>query len=211
VLAAVIHALAGLFAVMNPIGNVPIFLSLTGGSTAAERRATARRAVLASFAILAAFLVLGHFIFELFGITVAAFRVAGGILIFGIASNLLRAQPSHAHTPREEEHAESLARDDVAVTPLATPIIAGPGAIATVMALSGGPHLLVDSSAVFIAMLLVLVGTYVILHYAGSIGERLSTTEMNVITRLMGLLLAVIAVQMAASGLEAMFPAWTHA
>jgi multiple antibiotic resistance protein len=210
VVATIIHALAGIFAVMNPIGNVPIFLSLTDDYTADERRATARKAIVASFLILLGFLVLGHFIFQLFGITVAAFRVAGGILIFGIAYNLLQAKPSHAHAPHDEEHAESANKDDIAVTPLATPLIAGPGTIATVMALSGGPHLLQDSLSVFIAMVVVLAGTYLILHYAGAIGQRMSKTEMNVITRLMGLLLAIIAVQMAVSGLDALFPGWLH-
>lgn len=204
----IVHALAAIFAVMNPIGNVPIFLSLTGGYTRAQRRATARRAIVVAFLILVAFLVLGHLIFELFGITVAAFRVAGGILIFGIAYNLLHGQPSHAHAPHEEEHADVAGGDDVSVTPLATPLLAGPGTIATVMALSGGPHLLMSSLSVLIALVIVLAGTYAILHYAGVIGHRLSKTEMNVITRLMGLLLAVIAVQMAVAGLDTLFPAW---
>lgn len=208
VFAAVVHAMAGIFAVMNPIGNVPLFLSLTGDCSVAERRATARKAVLASFAILLGFLVLGQFIFALFDITIDAFRVAGGILIFAIAYNLLQGKPSHAHAPREEEHAESAQRDDVAITPLATPLLAGPGAIATVMALAGGPHVIRNSVAVLIALVAVLAGTYAVLHWAGSLGHRLSRTELNVITRLMGLLLAIIAVQMAASGLEALFPGW---
>lgn len=205
--AEIIHAVAGIFAVMNPIGNVPIFLSLTGDDTSEQRRATARKAILAAFLILFGFLVLGHFIFALFGITLAAFRVAGGILIFGIAYNLLQAKPAHAHAPRDEEHADAAERDDITVTPLATPLLAGPGTIATVMALSGGPHLLRSSLAVFIAMVVVLGGTYAILHFSGAIGQRLSRTEMNVITRLMGLLLAIIAVQMAVSGIDALFPA----
>ena len=206
VLAEIIHALAGIFAVMNPIGNVPIFLSLTSESTVPERRATARKAIVAAFLILFGFLVLGHFIFELFGITVAAFRVAGGILIFGIAYNLLQAKASHAHVPHDEEHVESTEKDDIAITPLATPLLAGPGTIATVMALSGGHGILRHSLAVFIAMVVVLSGTYLILHFSGAIGQRLSKTEMNVITRLMGLLLAIIAVQMAVSGLDVLFP-----
>jgi len=209
--AQIVHALAAIFAVMNPIGNVPIFLSLTSDYTAAERRATARRAVLAAFLLLFGFLLLGQFIFALFGITVAAFRVAGGILIFGIAYNLLHATPSHAHALNGEEHADSAGRDDIAVTPLAMPLLAGPGTIAAVMALSAGPHVVRNSTAVLVAMVAVLAGTYLILHYAGAIGDRLSTTQMNVITRLMGLLLAVIAVQMAVSGLTALFPGWLHA
>lgn len=206
-LAEIVHALAGLFAVMNPIGNVPIFLSLTGEATMAQRRKTARQAIVAAFLILFGFLVLGHFIFALFGITVAAFRVAGGILIFGIAYSLLQAKPSHAHTPHD---IENTAHEDIAVTPLATPLIAGPGTIATVMALSGGPDILRHTLAVFIAMVAVLAGTYAIFHFSGFIAQRLSQTDLNVVTRLMGLLLAIIAVQMAVSGLDALFPGLLH-
>jgi multiple antibiotic resistance protein len=210
VFATIVHAMAGIFAVMNPIGNVPLFLSLTGDCTVAERRATARKAVFAAFLILLGFIILGQFIFALFDITIAAFRVAGGILIFAIAYNLLQGTPSHAHAPREEEHRESEQRDDVAVTPLATPLLAGPGAIATVMALSGGPHMLQNSMAVLIGLVAVLAGTYLILHSAGSLGQRLTRTEMNVITRLMGLLLSIIAVQMAVAGLQDLFPGWVR-
>ena len=206
----IIHALLGIFAIMNPVGNVPIFLSLTEGYDVDRQRKTARKAVLIAFLIIMIFLVLGHYIFQLFGITVSAFRVVGGILIFGIAYNLIQAKPSHAHAPREEEHEASANKDDISVTPLATPLIAGPGTIATVMALAGGTSLIKDSISVFIAVVIVMAGTYVILYYSGFIGRHLGKTEMNVITRLMGLLLAIIAVQMAVSGLDKLFPGWLH-
>ncbi|SHK22658.1 MarC family protein [Alicyclobacillus tolerans] len=205
-----VHALVGIFAVMNPIGNVPIFLSLTENYDLNKQRKIARKAILIAFLIIMIFLVLGHYIFELFGITVNAFRVVGGILIFGIAYNLIQAKPSHAHTPHADEHEDSANKDDISVTPLATPLIAGPGTIATVMALAGGGKLLMNSLSVFIAVVIVLVGTYVILYYSGFIGKHLGKTEMNVITRLMGLLLAIIAVQMAVSGLDKLFPGWLH-
>lgn len=206
----IVHALLGIFAIMNPVGNVPIFLSLTEGYDVDRQRKTARKAVLIAFLIIMIFLVLGHYIFQLFGITVSAFRVVGGILIFGIAYNLIQAKPSHAHAPREEEHEDSANKDDISVTPLATPLIAGPGTIATVMALAGGTSLIKDSISVFIAVVIVMAGTYVILYYSGFIGRHLGKTEMNVITRLMGLLLAIIAVQMAVSGLDKLFPGWLH-
>lgn len=206
----VIHSLVGLFAVMNPLGNVPIFLSLTEGYTPGDQRKTARKAIFIAFLIILIFLVLGHVIFQLFGITVNAFRVAGGILIFGIAYNLIQAKHSHAHHPHQDEHEESMNKDDISVTPLATPLIAGPGTIATVMALAGGGNLFRDSISVFIAVVVVLAGTYLILHFSGFISKHLGKTEMNVITRLMGLLLAIIAVQMAVSGLDALFPGWLH-
>lgn len=115
-----------LFAVSNPIGNVPIFLTLTEGYTAAERKAIARKAAILSFFILAAFLVFGHLIFKLFDINIYALRVAGGIFIFGIAYNLLNAKESHVQSLHHDEHKESKEKADISVTPLSIPIIAVP-------------------------------------------------------------------------------------
>lgn len=205
----IIHAVVSLFAVMNPIGNVPIFISLTEEETLANKRKIARKSLLISLLILVIFLLFGHFIFEAFGITIDAFRIVGGILIFGIAYNLLQAKQSRLHSLHPDEHEESVAKEDISVTPLATPIFAGPGTIATVMALAGGADQVKHSIAVLIAILIVLVGTYIILYFSGSILHYLGKTGMNVITRLMGLLLAVIAVQMMIEGLSAVFAGWS--
>ncbi len=185
-------------------------MGLVQDQSVSEQRKTARKAIIIAFVILMLFLVLGQVIFSVFGITVDAFRVAGGILIFGIAYHLLHAKPSHIHTPNSAEEAESGDKDDISVTPLATPLIAGPGTIATVMALAAGPTIFLNSIAVFIGFTIVLAGTYVIFHYAGAISKRLGQTELNVISRLMGLLLAVIAVQMAVEGLVGLFPGLVH-
>ncbi|MCI0183796.1 MarC family protein [Sulfoacidibacillus ferrooxidans] len=205
-----IHALVSVFAVMNPLGNLPIFMGLVDGQSLSEQRKTARKAIGIAFLILMIFLVLGQVIFSLFGITVDAFRVAGGILIFGIAYNLLHAKPSHVHAPNSAESEDSADKDDISVTPLATPLIAGPGTIATVMALAAGPNIIENSVAVFIGFSIVLIGTFIIFYYAGSISKHLGQTELNVISRLMGLLLAVIAVQMAVEGLTGLFPGLVH-
>lgn len=207
----IIHALVSIFAVMNPIGNVPIFVSLTDGYTKEERRVTAKKAVFVSFIILTVFLLLGNFIFQLFGITIDAFRVAGGILIFGIAYRLLHAKPSHMQHPVEAAQKQKNAQiphEDVFVTPLATPLIAGPGTITAVMASASGSGLVLlrNSIGIFIAFTLVLIGTYIIFHYSSWIISHLRQTELNVITRLMGLILAVIAVQMAVAGVSGLFP-----
>jgi len=202
-----IHALVSIFAVMNPLGTMPTFLALTNGYTREEQRVTARNAVLYSFFILLVFLVLGHFIFNLFGITLSAFRVAGGILLFGIAINLLNAKASHVQSPYDEE---SAMKEDITITPLAIPIIAGPGTIATVMALSAGSNLMMDSAAVLIAFIIVLIGTYFIFYYSTWITKYLGLSQLNVITRLMGLILSIIAVQMAAEGLGGLFPGWLN-
>lgn len=205
-----IHALVSVFAVMNPLGNLPIFMSLTAGDSRSDQRKTATKSIGIAFLILMLFLLLGNAIFSLFGITVAAFRVAGGILIFGIAYNLLHAKPSHMHAPKEQEQQDVASKDDISVTPLGTPLLAGPGTIATVMGLAAGPDQLANSIAVFIGFSVVLLGTWMIFWYAGAISRRLGQTELNVVSRLMGLLLAVIAVQMGAAGLAGLFPALLH-
>lgn len=201
-----IHAFVSLFAVMNPLGNVPIFMTLTEGYSEQDRRQTARRASLIAFGILVVFLLLGHVIFSLFGITVNAFRVAGGILIFGIAYSLLHAKPAHMNAPRDHEVETSTRENDITVTPLATPLLAGPGTIATVMGLSAGGPPLVSGAAVFIAFAAVIAFTYGTFYFSGWISRHLNQTELNVITRMMGLILAVIAIQMAAAGIGGLFP-----
>jgi multiple antibiotic resistance protein len=206
-IAYMVHALVSVFAVMNPLGTLPTFIALTNGYSVTEQRHTARKAIFASFFILLLFLLLGHFIFQLFGITIAAFRVAGGILIFGIAYNLLNAKPSHIQSPYAEE---SVPREDIAVTPLAIPIVAGPGTIATVMALATGSNPVLDSVSVFAAFVIVLIATYFIFYYSSWFNKRLKPSQLNVITRLMGLILSIVAVQMAAAGFAGLFPGWMH-
>ena len=201
-----IHAFVSIFAIMNPLGNVPIFMTLTEGYSLSEKRQTARNASIMAFGILVVFLLLGHVILNLFGITINAFRVTGGILIFGIAYNLLHAKPTHMHSPSDQEVAESTKHDDITVTPLATPLLAGPGTIATVMGLDAGGTGLSTSIVVFIAFTVVLALTFVTFYYSGWISKHLNQTELNVITRMMGLLLAIIAVQMAAAGIRGLFP-----
>lgn len=202
----IIHAVVSVFAVMNPIGNVPIFLSLTDGYEEAERRNTALRSVAISFILLTIFLILGHYIFNLFGITISAFRVAGGILIFGIAYKLLHGSPSHMHKLHDDEHKESIEKEDISVTPLAIPIIAGPGTIATVMTLAAGGRMWMSSVDVLVSFTLVLGITYFVFRFSSWISSKMGKTEMNIVTRLMGLILAIISVQMVAEGLLGLFP-----
>lgn len=205
-----IHAFVSIFAVINPIGNLPIFLGLMERHHAIEQRKTARKAVTIAFLILVMFLLLGQTILHVFGITVAAFRVAGGILIFGIANRLLHPTPTTVPTLQVAEGEASMEKEDLSVTPLGTPLLAGPGTIATVMALSAGPDFITNSIAVFIGFTLVLSITFIVFYYANNISRRIGQTEINVISRLMGLLLAVIAVQMMAEGILGLFPGLIH-
>jgi len=202
----IIHVFISLFAVSNPIGNVPIFLSLTEGYSEKERTAIARKASVLSFIILAAFLIFGHLIFKLFDINIHALRIAGGIFIFGIAYNLLNAKKSHVQSLHHEEKGESKEKADISVTPLSIPIIAGPGTIATVMSLSAGHGGIFHYISVLIGIAAVIAMTFIFFHYSSFISNKLGKTEMNVITRLMGLILAVVAIGMIGAGLKGMFP-----
>jgi multiple antibiotic resistance protein len=192
---------------MNPIANIPIFMALTNGQTIAEQRSLARRSTLIAFCVVLFFSIFGHLILKALGITLDAFRIAGGILLFLIAFNLLEGKSSHVHTPRPAEHAEIVTKEDIAVVPLATPILAGPGTITTVITLSGNYDSdLIGTLLVLLAFTFIMLLTFLLFYHAPWLQEHLPQTTINLITRMMGLLLTVIAVQMVSTGMLALFP-----
>jgi multiple antibiotic resistance protein len=199
-----LHAVLSAFAVLNPIGNVPIFLALVGGEPPAVRERVSRRALGVAGGIVAVFALAGTAILRAFGVTLDDFRVAGGILLFVIAFGLIQGRMSAAHHPSPDEVRRS--DEDVAVTPLGTPMLAGPGTIATVMALSAEPPLIAHSLLVLLAFGLVLAFTWGLFHYAVEVEAHLGHTLISVITRMMGLLLTMVAVQMVSDGIHGLFP-----
>lgn len=192
----------GLFAIMNPIANVPIFLGLTDGDDTATRRAVARRSLLLAFAIVVLFALAGKLIFDLFGMTLPALRITGGVLVFAIGFHMLQGSPSRVHHPgAEESEGDDEAALGVAVSPLAMPILAGPGTIATAMNFAAGGGL--AAAGVTIGAFAVLCAITYVLFVSG---ERLVTligrSALGVITRMMGLILAVIGTQMVIDGVR---------
>ncbi len=190
------------FAIMNPIANAPIFLGLTEYLGAGERRGIALQAVLLAFAIVAAFTIFGREIFTAFGITLPAFRITGGILVGLVGYHLLQGQESSIHTPSSEDNEQS--RDaalGVAITPLALPILAGPGTIATAMnfAADSTVHEVVR---VLSALAIVCSLTWVAFIGSESLVRFLGQNAIKVVSRLMGLILAVIGVQMLIEGIR---------
>lgn len=200
-----LNALVAVLVIMDPLGNVPIFASLLNEYSLEERHAMIRRACIAAVAILATFTLMGRFIFELFGITIGAFRIAGGIIMFGIAMNMLAAQKSRTRiTPNEEVEAHH--KGDIAIVPLAIPLIGGPGAIATVMTLETQTENFFGTSIVLGAILFSGVLSYLIYRYASNWLMRIGETGINIMTRLLGLILAVMAVQFVINGIRDSFP-----
>jgi len=191
-------AFTSLFTVMNPIGIAPVFIGMTTNLTRSQRRATARRAVLTSFGVLMLFGLTGRFLFEFFGISVAGMRVVGGIILFGIGYEMLGAKLSRTKAPTET--VGDYIRD-ISITPLAIPIMTGPGAIATIIVLAndGGTvlHYLVLAGVVALVVTviyLVLMGGERMLDFIGEDGN-------SVLLRIMGLILMVLGVEFIIGGL----------
>lgn len=203
-----VHALTvfmGFFAIMNPIANVPIFLSLTSGDDEKTTATVASRALLLAFLIVSVFSVAGKIIFDLFGITLPAFQITGGLLVFLIGFHMLQGDQSSVQHPSEKDKKKSLeAALSVTVSPLAMPILAGPGTIATAMNFSTGQNFL--DMAVTIAMFGVLcIITYVLFVSGEKFVTYIGASALGVITRMMGLILAVIGAQMVITGMHGAF------
>lgn len=193
------------FAIMNPIANVPIFLGLTDDDDQQTAKAVAFRSLILAFAIIAAFSVAGKVIFELFGISLPAFRITGGLLVGLIGFHMLQGNHSSVHHLGKEDNQKCReAALSVAVSPLATPILAGPGTIATAMNFSAQGGL--GGMAVTIATFAVLcVITYLFFVFGKRFVAFIGPGALGVITRMMGLILAVIGVQMVIEGLLGAF------
>jgi multiple antibiotic resistance protein len=190
------------FAIMNPITNTPIFIGVTDGMEATLRRNVALRGVLLAFAIVAVFTVGGREIFAAFGITLPAFRIAGGILVALVGYHLLQGQASSVHTPTDEDNANSVdAAISIAASPLAIPLMSGPGTIAAAMNFSIGasnPEIL----RVLVALGAVCLLNFVAFRSADTLVRFLGQNAIKVVSRLMGLILAVIGVQMLIEGVR---------
>ncbi len=194
----------GLFAIVSPIGVVPLYLSFT--ENVKRRRPTIARTTALSVALIfVTTMFVGQSLLAFFSISVDAFRVAGGILLMSIAFGMLQARVNRTgHTPEEDEEAVDSA--SVAVVPLAMPLLAGPGSMSTVILFSNQTDGALDSIALFVICLMVAVIIWGILHFAPQIGDRMSQTSMNVLTRVMGLILAAMSVEFVVGGLRNLLP-----
>jgi multiple antibiotic resistance protein len=192
------------FFVIDPMANVPIFLTITASDTPAQRRRTALRAAAATWVTLSVFALAGGLIFKAFGISLGAFKIAGGLMLLLMSVDMMRAQPSATRTSAEEQ-GEACARDDVALFPLAIPMLAGPGAIATVMVLmSRAAWHPVRTLAVFVAVTVACAASWLMMRSAANAERLLPKTLLRALERIMGLLLAAVAVEFIAGGIRDM-------
>lgn len=196
-------ALATFFATIGPLDVAAMFAVLTAGESAAYRRAMAVRGTLIAGVILTTFALIGDFLLTSLGISLAALRAAGGILLLLIGIELVFARTSGVTTTTDEEAKEAVEKDDISVFPLATPLIAGPGAMGAVILLMANQEGDVVGQIIVIASLLViLLITFVALLLSGKLNQLLGVTGMHVVSRIMGVLLSALAVQFIFDGIS---------
>ena len=202
-----ILSFSSLFTLINPIGILPIVLSITEGSNNKEYYKIITKAILFSLIILMLFAFMGRLIFSFYGITIHAFKIAGGILFLRTGLDMLYAKTSRTKTtPQEEKEANDIG--DISIAPIGIPLIAGPGAITSVMLLSYQANTFNERKLFYLIIIFVLCITYFILKLAKKISKRFGTTGIRIIQRIMGLILMVLAIQFIINGVDPIVKGW---
>lgn len=199
--------IVSLFAIVDPIGTLPFFVALTDGFNEDDRQIILRRAVLVLGGLLTIFALVGRFVFAAFGVSLGAFEIAGGILLFVIAYDMLQGEIGRTRLSAQDREEAIARRDEISVMPLGIPLLAGPGAISTVMIYEGNagsdPSLIL---ATFVGVVVTTVATFVILRYGQRILRAMGRVGVMALTRVLGLLLAAVGVQFVLDGIAAFHP-----
>jgi len=202
-----IISFSSLFALINPLGISPILLSITENLNNEEYNRTIKKGIFFATILLLIFACMGEVIFKFYGITIHAFKIAGGILFFRTGTNMLHAKtPRTRTTPKETLEASEI--EDISIAPIGIPIIAGPGAITSVMLLSHQANSFYERVFFYFNIIFVLLLTYYILKVAKTISKKFGTTWIRIIQRIMGLILMVISVQFVIDGIKIIIVDW---
>jgi multiple antibiotic resistance protein len=192
----------GFFAMLNPIGNLPVYLGMVQGFDERTQRRIARKALLSAFIVVAVFSIFGHIIFTLFGITLPAFQIAGGVIVFIMGYQLLNASDSTIHKEKSSSAGNDPERENIAIMPLGMPLLAGPGTISTAMNFVGSQKNIYNVVLVIGVFAVICLITLVLFIFGKKIAERINPAFLKVTSRIMGLILAVIAIQMLINGIS---------
>lgn len=198
-LAALVTAFTTLFVIIDPIGLSPIFMAMTQGIRPAHRRRIATRAALTAFGVLLAFALFGEALLGFVGISMPAFRISGGVLLFITALDMLFERRQERREDRAEE--ADLLHQDPSVFPIAIPLLAGPGSIATIILLTGAAQSTLDFLTIIAVLACVLLIAFTLFLLASQLERALGRTGIVVLTRIFGMLLAALAVQFILDGL----------
>ncbi len=198
-----LFAFSSLFIIVDPLATIPAFISMTPDETVQDRQRMARLACIVMAVVLVVFAIAGKWIFKFLSITMPAFQIAASVVLMLVAIDMLRAQRSRVNETREET-LEGAHKTDIAVTPLAVPMLAGPGAISTVILLQSKTTDVFERVALFGCIIGVSFASYLILHVAARGAKWLSPIALRITTRVMGLLLAAVAIQFLIDALQAL-------
>ncbi|MHB8359456.1 MAG: MarC family protein [Thermoplasmataceae archaeon] len=196
-----VTVLTTVFAILNPIGAIPTLIALTEGYTLKERLRVVDRSVLVASGMILGFMLVGIYVFVILGIDISDFKVAGGILLFKVAFDMLQGRTSNTKLTGAEQE-ESMEKESIGIVPIGTPLLAGPGSITTAIIFFNSKTTIgVDKIMVVIAIVTVMIMSYVILRFSLPLFTRLGKTGSLIISRIMGLLLASIAIEFITTGL----------
>jgi multiple antibiotic resistance protein len=196
-------AFVTLLVIIDPVGTAAIFVGLMRGASAEFARRMAWRATMLAGALILAFAFLGEALLEALGISLPAFRIAGGLLLFLLATDMVFARPSGIRNPTAPEQEEAARSTDVSVFPLAFPLLAGPGALTSIVLLMGRARSPLEAAGVIAALVAVLGLTLLALLFAAWVMRRLGVTGANVVSRVLGIILAALAAQLVLDGVAA--------
>jgi len=200
-----LKSVISIFAILNPFGALPVFVSLTQNYSHNDKRYIVRRSTYFVFGILTFFFLFGELIFKIFGINIGSLEVAGGILLSLVSINMVFGNP-HKERTSKDELAEAEDKENIALVPLAIPLLSGPGAIATVITLSTSVENFFLYVSIFIAIIVSCIAVYFVLISSSYLNRFLGKIGIGVISRLMGIILLAISVQFIVNGLKILFP-----
>lgn len=192
-------ALTSLFTLINPLGTMPVFLSMTSELSVSDRNRTAKKASIVSFITIIIFVLTGQLLFKFFGISINSFRVVGGVIFFIMGMDMLQARLGQVKIKDSEVKSYIT---DISITPLAIPMICGPGAITNSIVLMEDANTILKQTILITDIALVMLATYLILYSSSKLIKILGQTGINVMMRIMGLIVMVIAVEFFFSGLK---------
>jgi len=202
-----VTVLTTVFAILNPIGAIPTLIALTEGYTLKERLHVVDRSVLVASGMILGFMLVGIYVFLVLGIDISDFKVAGGILLFKVAFDMLQGKTSNTKLTGAEQE-ESMEKESIGIVPIGTPLLAGPGSITTAIIFFNSKTTVgIDKVMVVLAIVTVMVMSYLILRFSLPLFTRLGKTGSLIISRIMGLLLASIAIEFITTGLIAIISA----
>ncbi|MFU8812987.1 MAG: MarC family NAAT transporter [Balneolaceae bacterium] len=199
-----VASFTSLFSVVNPLAAMPVFLTLTGRYTDAERTKTAQKATIYMFCVLITFLLIGTYVLSFFGISLPGIRIAGGLIIMRAGYAMLNPNDSGKKLT-DEDHEAAMEKEDISFSPLALPLLSGPGSIAVVIGFASQADGMLEYGVNALSILLVVIFSYLLLRLAPISAKYIGHTGLNVMTRLMGFIVLAISVQFILSGISQYF------